>query len=425
MSPVTRNFETIESQVCILLEELGTPQIRQRFSGTNAEIEVTRLARTLAILASGSRVEDSDAQTQRTIAREYVGRSFRCLQMANYLIRPVAETVETLFILATELLNEYQPALSWTLMGTASRVASVFESSQYVDPTGGINFDRAATTALTLQDAVTSLILGRLTPYQLSQLASLTNDGPNVPLDMPAVLIDIYSTIPDQILASPPRWPASRSPRIYSETLQQFHQRLDSITHHFPRAQLSECKSIRDRYEHYNFRLHSSYVTATVQRAALPDRCLSRETQDTSAGRALEKTLLDLLRAFLDFSAISNLPVRTWYMVHFALDSALELCAVAQAPDGPFMSGVLPRLLNVLDGGGLQLLSKRHQEAVRVMGPICVEMRQVDGGSGGGGGGLRGPAEEVRQDFVTVRERLAWGDGESSFSFSIIVALLN
>lgn len=431
LSPVTRNFDAIESQVCIFLEELGTPQIRQRLggTGTNAEVELNRLARLLAVLAAGSRVDDSDAAIQRMVAQDYVRKAFKCLQLANYMLRPTTETAETLFMLAHEMVNECQPGLAWTILGAASRIVQLrdaipahYESSPY-EPAGGsgISADHAVSIAISLQDAIVSLVLGKATSHNLIQLQQHAPDAPSLGLDITAVLIDVYTAIPEPIYQSiqqqPPRdsrWPAPSPVRLWPEAVSAFHSRLDAITRNFRLADLAACKSIRDRYEHYAFRLHVSWVMAMVQRAALPDRLFSPETQDTPSGRRLELVLQDILRAFLDFSAISNLPVRTWWMVHFALDAALELCGIAQAPDGPFASAWLPRLLGILEAGGMPLLAKRHQDAMTYAGRVCMELEQAEGERMA----VRVPPDEVRREVAALRDVLGMGDGAFFFPFS-------
>lgn len=74
MNPVINNIDAFESQVCTLLEEIGTPKIRQRLAGKDrrtSEVELGRLARVLAVLASGSRYEDSNYAIQVTVSRDY------------------------------------------------------------------------------------------------------------------------------------------------------------------------------------------------------------------------------------------------------------------------------------------------------------------------------------------------------------------
>lgn len=74
VNPVIHDLDAFESQVCTFLEEIGTPKLRSRLTGKDrrvAEVELGRLARLLAVLAAGSRYEDSDCATQVAISREY------------------------------------------------------------------------------------------------------------------------------------------------------------------------------------------------------------------------------------------------------------------------------------------------------------------------------------------------------------------
>lgn len=199
---------------------------------------------------------------------------------------------------------------------------------------------------------------------------------------------------------SPPQQNAN-----HPEYMSLFERQLDSLSRRFRLADIINCKSIRDRYEHYAFRLHSSYVTALTARPALGDRGFCVDNQDGEIGRTLSRAHLDTVHTFLDFSAISNMPVRTWWMVHFVLDAALELCSVAQAPDGQLIAGLLPRLLQVLESSG-NILSRRHQDGLAVVSKIGRELGRQDGDRST----PRVPPEEVRMEVRDVRGALALGD---------------
>ena len=355
------------------------------------------------------------------VAQDYIRKSFRCLQLANYALRPTPETAETLFILAQETANEYQPGLSWFILGAASRIVQLREMvsspydttspNQYDHPSatpGGINPDHAVSIAIALQDAIFSLILRKATPHHLAQLKQYGPEAPRLGIDITVVLIDVYAAIPDPIWSLSPRDTRWSPPpiRLWPEALQSFHNAIDAVTRGFRLADLAACKSIRDRYEHHTFRLHVSYAVATVQRAALPERLLSPETQESSAGRRLEMALLDILRSFIDFSAISNLPVRSWWMIYFALEASLELCSCAQAREGPFVTQLLPRFLTVVEAGAPGGLGKREQESLAFMGRVLLEWEKGERGNN------CVVPEEARRELLGYKMALGLGDGK-------------
>ena len=418
----------------MLLTEMDTPQIRERLSEANphVELELTRLARLLAVLATGSRIEDSEPQLQAAIAQGYVRRSFKCLQLANHMLRPTTETIETLLLLSNELLNEHQPNLAWTVIGTASRLSQLIDSpylsqnngqftdqvdgraqAEYIFPSSRSRrtyahnlSSRVAIMNTALHDAIISAIVSRSTPTNFITLLPYAEEAQYLNPDITTVLVALYASIPDATRPtqlSPERWGSASS--ASSDALTQYHLRLDTLTHRFRLADIAACKSIRDRYEYYTFRLHRAFVTALVARAALPDRSLALDAQDGPADRALERAHLDALAAFLDFSSISNLPVRTWWMVHFVLDAAAELCSVAQAPESQLVTTLLPRLSQVMEGG-VGVLSRRHQEAVGLVARVGREVGELEGERSV----ARRPREDVQREVMECRGLL--GDGE-------------
>ena len=462
INPVTTDCDVFESQACMLLTEMDTPQIRDRLcdSNPNAEIELTRLARLLAVLATGARIEDSDPQAQAAIAQDYVRRSFRCLQLgkcrkrsdfwqslderelpktnafiaANYLLRPITETIETLLLLSQELLNEHQPVLSWTVIGTSLSLAQLLDSSSSFHQNGPYpeidvrvkaeyaypilqsatkaltSASRAAITNAALQDTVISSLLNRLSPAQLSALHQHSTDS-QYSLDLPTTLSQLYALIPDAALK--PTQPSHHQNSLFPQPsspyhpdhLPQFTHHLDAFTRRFRTADIANCKSIRDRYEHYTFRLHVAHVSALVAKPALGERGYTVESQDTTVGRTLENAHTDTLHAFLDFSSISNLPPRTHQLTHFALTSALTLLSVAQSPESVLVSATLPRLLQTLESS-MGVLSKRHAEAVGVTGRVVRDLGNMEGDHGM----LRVPPEDVRRAVTEALEGLGRGD---------------
>ncbi|KAL9059716.1 MAG: hypothetical protein Q9162_001017 [Coniocarpon cinnabarinum] len=388
INPVTLDCDVFESQACVLLTEMETPQIRDRFGETNpgAELELTRLARLLAVLATGSRVEDSDPVLQANVAQDYVRKSFRCLQLANYMLRPTTETIETLLLLSQELLNEHQPSLAWTVIGTATRLSQLLELSppphqngQYIDTSLRSPPNRATSLNSALSDTIISTYLHSCTPAHLSALQRHVDEAPfSSGLDLPEMLAQLYALIPDPAVAPPRRTPhgPEQQPFLHPDHLPHFEHQLDNLLRRFKLAEIANCKSIRDRYEHYMLRLHASYVSALVARPVLGERGLSIENQDTSAGRSLTNTYATTLQLYLDFAGISALPLRTWSLTHIALSAALALASINPSPDSAVMISSLPRLLQVLDSSG-SVLSRRQADAVRVLRRVVGE-RGID-----------------------------------------------
>jgi hypothetical protein len=90
--------------------------------------------------------------------------------------------------------------------------------------------------------------------------------------------------------------------------------------------EFNACNTRRKRIEHHICRLHTSFAVSTACR---PTLYFAAQEQD--AGRSddilqrAKQALMETIQAFLDLQALTNLPMRTWSMIHAALSSAMLL----------------------------------------------------------------------------------------------------
>lgn len=87
------------------------------------------------------------------------------------------------------------------------------------------------------------------------------------------------------------------------------------------------CKTLQQHLEHLALRMHFSFAVSVFCRPAIrkSQSVLLNPHGDILRKRARE-SLTNASAAFLDFQALSIVPLRTWSMIHTALSSTLLLC---------------------------------------------------------------------------------------------------
>lgn len=155
--------------------------------------------------------------------------------------------------------------------------------------------------------------------------------------------------------------------------------RLDSLYQHGqPHLQLRDnCTTLQQHLEHLALKMHSSFCVSVVCRPAMKQSQPPPHLLQTNILRSRAKgSLIDASRAFLDFQALSVVPLRSWSMVHTVLSSTLLLCIWEETRSDPECRNLQQRVIDVFsasesrpaDEGGAdnegQWLSARHIRAL-------------------------------------------------------------
>lgn len=128
------------------------------------------------------------------------------------------------------------------------------------------------------------------------------------------------------------------------------------------------CTTIQQHLEHLALRMHSSFFIAVLCRPAIKTLLAQPPLPHTDILRTRAKaSLIDASKAFLDFQALSVIPLRTWSMVHTVLSSTLLLCAWEETRNDPECRGLQQRVIDVFSlsdstAGDGALLSDNNRE---------------------------------------------------------------
>lgn len=157
----------------------------------------------------------------------------------------------------------------------------------------------------------------------------------------------------------------------------EYLQRIDNV---FQRSQphlfsRENCTSLQQNLEHLALKMHTSFCVSVACRPAMKQTQTEVSHADILRSRA-KGSLIDASRAFLDFQALSVVPLRSWSMVHTVLSSTLLLCMWEETRNDPECRNLQQRVIDVFsasdsksDDGSMsetdrQWLSARHIRAL-------------------------------------------------------------
>ncbi|KAJ0414157.1 phenylacrylic acid decarboxylase [Aspergillus carlsbadensis] len=388
-NPILVDVDRFESDICLYLSAYASGELRNRdkISG-NWLSKLGHVSLLLATLAAGAHFSDLENPQRSELCQDFARRSFHALRLANFLFRPSLDAVQALLILGNTLQNNGQSDAAWALLGTTVRLAQTL----------GIHTVRGI-AHWPEQARLKAKALWSMTVWQDS-LLSLCYDRPPI--------VSTQGWAPDAVSVS------SQSALSYTNVMhylcwialriislnevgdpqpQGNLALLAELDSTYARAQphlleRSSCGNLQQHLEHLALRMHTSFCVSVLCRPALKSRSSSMDPRTFETLRLRAKaSLIDASKAFLDFQALSVVPLRTWSMVHTVLSSTLLLCIWPETREDPECRDLQQRAIEVFSGGSSsggketapsdysQWLSARHIRAL-------VTLRQSLGKSG-------------------------------------------
>ncbi|KAL4976014.1 hypothetical protein BDW66DRAFT_159949 [Aspergillus desertorum] len=315
-NPIVVDIDKFESDICTYLGAYASGDLNDRnklseqWSSAKAVGHISLL---LATLAAGAHFSDLENPQRSEQCQDFARRSFQALRLANFLFRPSLDVVQSLLILGNTLQNNGQSDAAWALLGTTVRLAQTL----------GVHTERGISRwpEHAKQKAKS---LWSMTVWQDS-LLSLCYDRPPI--------------------VSTRGW----TPDVHS---------------------LSQLNT----FEHLALRMHVSFCVSALCRPAI--RTSPQSSEDSryiSLRTRARESLVVASKAFLDFKALSVVPLRTWSMVHTVISSTLLLCTWQETRDDPECRDLQQRVIGVFSGANgkdtgssdySQWLSARHIRAL-------------------------------------------------------------
>ncbi|KAM0511800.1 hypothetical protein ACHAPE_009476 [Trichoderma viride] len=375
--PFLIDIDRFEVRVCKYLESCAAGELQDKSHPSDTWVGdegVTFVALLLAILSCGSHFSTLPITQRSEASRDYVRRAFQVLQLANYMLRPSLDAVQTLLILGNTLQNIGQSDGAWVLLGTTARLAQAL--GLHTEHGAGhsesdIRNRRALWAAIVWQDCFLSVCHGRPTSVSNIQVQTLhCSSAPRSPLTYTEVMRSI-AYICFEVTESNPD--AECSVRLL--------QAIDDCSSH---AELylqtrDSCKNLRELLEYLALQINTSFTICFLCRPAISK---SFPILQTDAHRLLivraKKGLQNVLERFLEFEALSVVPLRSWSMIHSALTSMLLLSIWEETRDDSKSQELQKSVLNVLLKASQRdasmdanrephWLSKRHVQALMTL----------------------------------------------------------
>ncbi|SCO46580.1 uncharacterized protein FFMR_08588 [Fusarium fujikuroi] len=283
----------------------------------------------LAVLSSAAHYSDLTGSERSRTCYDLARRSFQALRLANFFFRPTLEVVQTILVLGNMLQNTGQSDAAWAWLGTTARLAQTLHYHAQGSRTNLPEIvkiqARTCWSNIIWQDTLLSMCHARrpLTMINVPgqdlgcQDSELTYHG------FMRAICRISTTVLN-----------NDSCYVASVTIDMLEQ-LDSL-HHKTKPYLQDpdrCKSSLEHLQHLALKMHKSFLVTFLCRPEIRNAIRSSnrspevlsEQQLRIRGRA-EENLFEAIKTFLEFRAVSAVPLRSWSMVHAALSSVLLLC---------------------------------------------------------------------------------------------------
>ncbi|OQE36170.1 hypothetical protein PENCOP_c012G07379 [Penicillium coprophilum] len=367
-NPIIADMNRFELDLCTYLNAYSAGELREHDKISDRWVtdkSISHISLLLAALAAGAHYSDIEYPQRLELATDFVRRSFHALRLANFLFRPSLDTIQALLIIGNTLQNMGQSDAAWALLGTTVRLAQ----------TMGLHTERSNVnwpeSTIVWQDSLLSM------SYDRPPIVTVTGwsvDSSTLQKDNLSYLQVMHSLCR---LGIDIMRPESSSTNEFDRGIEAL-QRLDTLYQGGqPHLQTrSNCTTLQEHLEHLALRMHSSFCVSVVCRPAMKQSQPQPQLLQTDILRNRAKgSLIEASRAFLDFQALSVVPLRSWSMVHTVLSSTLLLCMWEETRNDPECRDLQQRVIDVFTSSNsrtieegaendIQWLSARHIRAL-------------------------------------------------------------
>ncbi|CEJ61351.1 hypothetical protein PMG11_09886 [Penicillium brasilianum] len=380
-NPIVADMGKFESEVCAYLNAHATGEFCDPKKISDSWItdkSVGHISLLLATLAAGAHFSDMEYPQRLKITIDFARRSFDCLRLANFLFQPSLDIIQALLILGNTMQNMGQSDAAWALLGTTVRLAQTMglhtERSTVHWPEYVQTKARALWSAIVWQDSLLCLCYDRPPMVSVMEWPLENSFLERQDLSYTEVM-HLICRLGLEIMR-----PNSLGVAEVQRAIDDL-QRLDNIGQHglsYLRAR-EKCATLQQHLEHLAWKMHTSFCVSVICRPAMRRSPPQPVLPENDILRARAKaSLVDASKSFLNFQALSIVPLRSWSMVHTVLSSTLLLCIWEETRNDPECRSLQQRVIDVFsssdsrnseDSGSFmdednQWLSARHIRAL-------------------------------------------------------------
>jgi hypothetical protein len=315
-----------------------------------------------ACLASGCQCSSNIPRRERQLTSQvYVCCAYECLRIINYLSCAQLIDIQNLLVLGNVISNNMNAGVAWTLLGLTIRLAQGL--GLHHAPPSHLSAEEAAVrqevwSRIIWQDSLLSISYDRAT----STMAMTTWDvsPPSGPESYAECMLQLCTIALDMVNSRA----SSASAHRELQRIEGQRQKISSIDRHSSShlRELSACATMKDCLEHWNWRMHRSYVISELCRPVLT-KGEHLDGSTLSLRAVCIEALADTVDAFLNLYNLTAFARTSWAAVHRSLSSALLLGIVKEPSRNDRVHVMLTKLIAVLS-------SIEYSDASEVPAPI-------------------------------------------------------
>ncbi|KAL4814949.1 fungal-specific transcription factor domain-containing protein [Aspergillus spinulosporus] len=314
-NPILVDVDKFESDICIYLGAYASGdlsdrnKISEQWSSGKAVGHISLL---LATLAAGAHFSDLENPQRSELCQDFARRSFQALRLANFLFRPSLDIVQSLLILGNTLQNNGQSDAAWALLGTTVRLAQTLglhtERGISHWPEHARQKAKSLWSMTVWQDSLLSLCYDR-PPIATSR--GWMPDAHSLPQLSYTNLMHYLCWTALGIIGM--QESAAAEPSHNLTLLADLDSTYARAQPHLLRRE--DCRNLQQHLEHLALRMHVSfYVSALCRPAIKTSPQFSEDSRYAPLRTRARESLIVASKAFLDFQALSIVPLRTWSM---------------------------------------------------------------------------------------------------------------
>ncbi|KAL7928281.1 hypothetical protein V8C35DRAFT_245147 [Trichoderma chlorosporum] len=350
LHPVLIDPDGLESAFCDYLSDLEAGELRSPDVLSTkwvCKAFISRIALLLASLATSAHYSVMQSPKKRSEhCLDFVQRAFDALRLANYALHPSLDGIQTLLIIGTVLQDVGQSDGAWVMMGTTVRAAQALglhTQSASQQSEDGAKKKRALWDVICRQDCLLSLCHGR--PHIASKQSLATQNSlyhSTGPLDFSDMMCGIVAVCIGLLELEQPDCEASM--KLLTE-LDGYRSRAVPYL-----RSREKCTNIQQRYESLTIDIQLFFAVSVLCRPALT-KSATTNSEQSEVVRVLRSrakdSLMSTAKAFIEFQALSIIPVRTWSLIHGVLSATILLCLWEETRYEQESRDVLQRVMEI------------------------------------------------------------------------------
>ncbi|KAM7200367.1 C6 transcription factor [Naviculisporaceae sp. PSN 640] len=366
-----------------------------------------------ACLASGYQCSNLPRRERQLTSQVYVCCAYECLRIINYLSCCQLDDLQNLLVLGNVISNSMNAGVAWTLLGLTIRLAQGLGLNHERKPhsQGPGTQDSALRheiwSRIIWQDSLLSISYDRVTPTgNLTGWDTAHPARPDDGFSYADCMLQLCTIALDVVR----RRAQPTSTQHELQRIQECRRDLQSITEqaHIHLRESSACALMKDHLEHWNWRMHYSYVVSELCRPMLAKRehrqAYKKGHSSTTTAVTIAElrrlcidALIDTVDAFLKLQNLTFFARTSWAAVHRSLGSALLLGILKEPARNEHVRAMIAQLIAVMSNLEYTDASEMPAPVTRAVEALQRLNSTAENSMGGPGRG--GDGERDQQDM--------------------------